>query len=190
MNEARDKWNARYASGDGPTGEPSSFLVGLADRLPSRGRVLDVAGGAGRNAVWLAALGLDVTVADISDIGLGLARQRAAAEGVKLTAVAVDLERSPLPRGPWDLVVVIGFLQRRLFRLYPEVLAPGGLLVAVQATLTNLTRNARPPRHSLIEAGELRSLAADLDVLSYDECWSAEGRHEARLLARRCGSTS
>jgi len=181
----RDKWNTRYADGDGPTGEPSSFLVSLADRLPQSGRALDVAGGAGRNAVWLANRGLSVTIADISDVGLTLARERAARAGVELTALAVDLEHEPLPAGPWDLIVAISYLNRPLFRAYAAVLAPGGLLVAVQATMKNLERNHRPPRRFLVTAGELRSLAAGLDELSYDESWSMDGQHEARLLARK-----
>lgn len=49
----REKWNARYRE-EGPPSPPSPFLVGLDDLLPRRGRALDVAGGTGRHALWLA----------------------------------------------------------------------------------------------------------------------------------------
>src|SRR5687767_3623974 len=57
-NTERTKWNARYAE-QGASREPSRLVTELADRLPRSGRALDIAGGGGRHAVWLAARGLD-----------------------------------------------------------------------------------------------------------------------------------
>ncbi|HEY6100713.1 MAG TPA: class I SAM-dependent methyltransferase, partial [Anaeromyxobacter sp.] len=65
------------------------------------------------------------------------------------------------------------------------VLAPGGWLVFAHATRTNLERNPRPGAAHLLEDGEIRSLVRGLDVVSCEERWFEEGRHEARLLARR-----
>ena len=48
--EDREKWNYRYATGDHASFEPSPLLVAEADWLPTSGRALDVAGGAGRHA--------------------------------------------------------------------------------------------------------------------------------------------
>jgi SAM-dependent methyltransferase len=183
----REKWDARYR-GQGPESTtPSEFLTSLGAVLPARGRVLDVAGGAGRNALWLARRGLDVTVVDISSEGLALAGAAAKAAGVSLALVAADLEQEPLPAGPFDLVTSFYFLRRELFPSFTQVLAPGGLLVYVQPTRSNLERHARPPAGFLLEDGELPGLLRGLEILRYEEGWSAgpEGRHEARLVARR-----
>src|SRR3954454_18883108 len=117
MAEAdRHTWDARYRSGASQSQEPSGFLVALDDLLPCRGRALDVAGGTGRNALWLARRGLDVTLADISEVALGLASDRAIAAGVPLRTVAIDLEAEPLPPGPWELILCVNFLWRPLFK--------------------------------------------------------------------------
>jgi SAM-dependent methyltransferase len=182
--EDRDKWDARYRAGGHVGVSPSPFLVSLANRLPRRGRALDVAGGAGRNALWLAARGLDVTIADVSEVGLAVARERAERAQLHVQTREVDLEEE-FPEGPWDLVVCILYLQRSLFETFPRVLAPGGLLVFLQPTVINLERHAKPPRDFLLEPGEGRSLIQDLDILESDEGWSIDGFHEARILARK-----
>jgi SAM-dependent methyltransferase len=180
----RERWNARYAEKPDLT-PPSAFLEELEDLLPRRGRALDVAGGAGRNALWLARRGLETTLADVSDVALAQAAAAARAEGLRLSTVQLDLESSPLPAGPWDLVLCTYFLHRPLFSAYPAVLAPGGVLVVAHATRTNLERYPRPGPDHLLEDGELPGLVRGLDILRYREGWAESGRHEARLVARR-----
>ncbi len=181
----RERWNARYRE-EAETPPPSPFLLGLGDVLPRRGRALDVAGGSGRNAVWLARRGLDVTLADVSDVALERAARAAAAAGVPLATVRVDLEAEPPPAGPWDLVVCTYFLHRPLLAALPGVvLAPGGILAVAHATRTNLTRHPRPGPDHVLEDGELPTLVRGLEVLRAEEGWLEGGRHEARLVARR-----
>jgi len=181
----RERWNERHAR-EAPA-EPSRFVSSLDGLLPRRGRALDVAGGRGRHALWLARRGLDVTLADVSDVALGVAAEAARSEGLALARVELDLEAAPLPPGPWDVVVCTYFLHRPLFEAFPAVLAPGGWLVFAHATRKNLERNPRPPPAHLLEDGELRSLVRGLDVVRCEEGWFEEGRHEARLVARRPG---
>lgn len=180
----RDKWNARYREKERPAA-PSSFVVGLDALLPRRGRALDVAGGAGRHALWLARRGLEVTLADVSEVALEEAARAARAEGLALTTVQVDLEEAPLPEGPWDVILCTYFLQRALFASFPRALAPGGWLALAHATRRNLERHARPGPAFLLEEGELATLVHGLDVIQLTEAWSEEGRHEARLVARK-----
>jgi len=157
---------------------PTPFLTGNRSLLPDAGRALDVAGGAGRQAAWLVAQGFDVTIVDISTVGLDLAR---AVLGVE--TVESDLECDPLPVGPWDLIVNVHYLHRPLFQQYPRILRPGGVLLFEHPTRTNLQRNAKPSERFLLEDGELPSLVEGLDVVHYGEGWNATGRHEARLIA-------
>jgi SAM-dependent methyltransferase len=180
----REKWDARYQTDGADARQPSEYLVGIADLLPRPGTALDVAGGTGRNAIWLARHGLDVTVADISGVGLELAHKEAEAAGVSLRLVLTDLEEDPLPDGPFDVIVSVNFLRRPLFAEFSLALSPGGLLVYVQPTKSNLERNARPPADYLLEDGELPTLVQGLSIERYVEGWF-DGRHEARLLARR-----
>jgi SAM-dependent methyltransferase len=180
----RERWNERHAERAAP-GEPSPFVLGLDALLPRRGRALDVAGGTGRHALWLARRGLDVTLADVSDEALRIAVGAARKEGLSLATVEVDLEAAALPRGPWDLVLCTFFLHRPLLARLPAELAPGGFVVVAHPTRTNLERHPRPPRAFLLEEGELPALVRGLQVIRWEEGWLEEGRHEARLVARR-----
>jgi SAM-dependent methyltransferase len=180
----RDKWNARYREGDAPRA-PSRVVLAVEALLPHRGRALDVAGGAGRHAIWLAQRGLNVTLADIADEGLALARRAAMDAGVHVETVAIDLESAPLPAGPWDLILCFHYLHRPLYASFAAALAPGGVLLVVQPTKANLERHPRPGPAFLLDQGELPGLVAPLAIERHDEAWLEEGRHEARVVARR-----
>jgi tellurite methyltransferase len=181
----RQKWDAKYAAAETAPREPSAVLVSLADYLPTHGRALETAGGAGRNAIWLAQRGLEVTIADISPVGLALAEERAAAARVRITTIAIDLERDALPAGPFDLVVSVCYLWRPLFAEIPRLLGPGGRLVVIQPTKRNLERNDKPPAAFLLDEGELPRLNGGLEIVRYYEGWLADGRHDAVLVARK-----
>jgi SAM-dependent methyltransferase len=189
MAEAdRLKWDSIYAGKSDP-GEPSPFVASLDGLLPRRGRAIDVAGGAGRHALWLARRGLEVTLADISGVALALAREAAGAEGLALRTQAIDLETEPFPEGPWDVILCVQFLWRPLFAAFPAALAPGGFLVVAHPTRSNLERHSRPGPAHLLDDGELPRLIGNLSVLHYEEGWTDEGRYEARLVARRNGTS-
>lgn len=182
----RERWNARYRD-EGAPAEPSPFLVSLDPILPRRGRALDVGGGGGRNAIWLAQRGLDVTLADISDVALDEAGRRAAAAGVSLARLRVDLCVGPPPAGPWDVIACLYFLHRPIFPALAAALAPGGVLIFAHSTRSNLERHARPGPAHLLDDGELARLAPGLglELVQVTEGWLEAGRHEARLVARR-----
>ena len=179
----RAYWNQRYTEAPW-TEEPSSWLTKNADILLQSGRALDIAGGPGRNALWLAALGWEVTVVDVSNVALKLATDRARELDLLLTTTLGDLSIDPLPVGPWDLVMVFHYLDKDLLRRIESVLRHGGVLVGALATATNLERNDRPPLPYLLDDGELPSLLGDLEMLEYEEGW-LDDRHDARFVARR-----
>lgn len=181
----RLKWDARYREPGSVRVESSPLLTSLEAILPRRGRAIDVAGGAGRHALWLARRGLGVTLADISPVALGIAARAAEAEGLPLQTLLIDLEAEPFPAGPWDCILVFHFLWRPLLAAIPDALAPGGVVAVVHPTRTNLTRHERPGPEYLLDDGELPGLIRGLDLLTSEEGWLAEGRHEARLVARK-----
>lgn len=179
----REKWNAKYGASGLSNDPPAAFLASLDALLPRRGRALDVAGGVGRNAIWLARRGLETTLVDVSEVALGLAARSAG--DVPLKTVAADLDVDSLPPGPWDVIASFNFLWRELFDVVPALLAPGGLLVYSQPTRSNLARHAKPPEGFLLDDGELPGLVRSLELIQWSEGWTDEGRHEARLVARR-----
>lgn len=180
----RAHWNHRYRK-EGWSTEPSAFVVEAAPHFPPESRVLDVAGGTGRNAIWLARRGHDVTIADISEVGLEMARHRSAEAGVEVGTVHMDFDTDPMPPGPWDVILDFHFVKRFLFPIFFESLRPGGLLVFCRATVKNLERSDRPPRSHLIEEGEGWKLLEGWDLLIAREGWSVEDRHEFESLARK-----
>ncbi len=184
LTSAQHRWNQRYRGGDTPD-EPSEWLLRFADDLPPQGRALDVACGAGRNAVWLARQGLEVTAVDVSPVALDIVAERATRAGVALTTYRCDLERTEPPPGPWNVIVYLHYLQRDLMPQLILELSPGGMLVAAWATVRNLERNERPPLPYLVDEGEAPRLVVGLDVVVYEEGWTESGRHEARVMARK-----
>ena len=127
-------WDARYAEPGWAFGtEPNDFLREEADRLPP-GRVLCLAEGQGRNAVWLAQRGHDVTAMDQSARGLACANELAAERGVKITTVLADLGDFEIEPGAWQGIVsifahVTGDLRARVHAKVEKGLAPGGVFV-------------------------------------------------------------
>ncbi len=180
--DPQEYWNQRYV--EGWSEEPTAFLLSIVDVLPISGRALDVAGGNGRNALWLAEHGLETTVVDVSDEALGIAWSSAADRGVDLTCLRADLRSGELPAGPWDLILCSHYLQRDLFPLMVGSLAEGGVLASAIATVRNLERHPRPPREFVLDGGELPGLVGGLTVIRYEEGWF-DDHHEARIVAKR-----
>ena len=135
MLPAMTDWDARYHEEGWAFGkEPNDFLREAADRLPASGRVLCLAEGQGRNAVWLAQHGHEVTAMDQSAAGLEGAKQLAAERGVTLTTVRADLAEFEIEPGAWQGIVSIfahvdGALRARVHARVERGLAPGGVFV-------------------------------------------------------------
>jgi SAM-dependent methyltransferase len=183
-SEDRERWDAKYRAGAHAYGDAPAWLDAHEAWMPRQGRALDVAAGSGRHACWAARRGLDVLAVDISPVGLALCAARAGREGLRVETLALDLERDPLPEGPFALIVCSFYLQRDLFPELGARLAPGGVLVCEIPTVRDLERRSAPSRRYLLEEGELRDLLAPLGILFYDEAWHGE-RATARAIARR-----
>jgi tellurite methyltransferase len=167
---------------------PAPFLERVLPELP-RGRALDLAAGAGREAVWLALHGFDVEAWDHDADVLERAAALAAREGVSISTVMRNLERRDpeLPDGVAQLVVVFRFLHRPILPWIERALAPGGHLV-YETYRRGQARFGRPkhPRF-LLDDGELARSFPGLEVLHYEETNPPEGPITARLWARRPG---
>ncbi len=145
-------WDRRYAGSELLwTAEPNRFLVAEAAGLPP-GRALDLACGEGRNAVWLAERGWQVTGVDFSAAGLAKAEELARARGVDVELVRADLAGWEPERAAFDLVVVL-YLQlpaaerRPVLRRAAAAVAPGGLLLVVAHDRSNLEHGWGGPQN-------------------------------------------
>jgi len=132
----RHDWDRRYAdSGLVWSEEPNRFLVAEAGEL-APGRALDLACGEGRNALWLAKRGWEVTGVDFSEVGIDKARRRATEDGVEVVWVVSDLLDYEPPAAAFDLVLLF-YLQvppderRRIVRTAAATTAPGGTFLLV-----------------------------------------------------------
>lgn len=187
---AADRWDARYAEWHEP-GLPSEFVTVWAKVLVGCPTAVDLAGGTGGTALWLADQGIETTLVDVSERALEIARDTANERGLRLRTVQADLETEPLPTvselggdGGWHAAVCSNFLHRPLLGSLGRLLVPGGVAFVQIATADNLLFNARPGRPYLVERGELPGLCHGLEPISFEEEWFAN-RHEARLVARR-----
>jgi SAM-dependent methyltransferase len=134
MLPAMADWDARYTEEGWAFGtDPNDFLREQAGQLPA-GRILCLAEGQGRNAVWLAQRGHDVTAVDQSAVGLRDANRLAAERGVAIATVRADLDDYAIEPGSWQGIVSIyahvdGALRARVHAGVERGLTPGGVFV-------------------------------------------------------------
>ena len=129
-------WDDRYDRSDYLFGtRPAGFVEQQAHRIPDGARVLAVADGEGRNSVWLAKRGLDVTAMDNSQVGLGKARALAASEGVSVDFQLADILSYGWTADSYDVVLGVYFQflspddRPAVFHGMNAALRPGGLLM-------------------------------------------------------------
>ena len=187
--DERERWNQKYREAPGSWLEPDTFLqCAFAEYVqplfPAGGSALDLAGGAGRNAIWLARQGWEVTLMDISETGVELAGRKAGPLAVHIHFVVDDLTRFKAAQTQFDVVMAFFYLERRIFPEILKAIRPGGLLIYKTLTLEqmNLPGGPKDPRH-LLASGELLRLAEGLRVLHYRE--EVAEKATAELVARK-----
>ena len=186
MDEDRQRWEDRYAAGAAGREAPSEFLVTQAALL--HGRALDLAAGAGRNALFLARRGLRVDAVDRARTGLQLAQSAARAEGLDLRVVQADLESFPLPRSSYDAIITIRYLQRSLFEPMQQAVKPGGVILFETFLIDQQTLGHPRNPAFLLQRGELRTAFPSCDILTYDEGLvhsPSQSAYLVRMVARR-----
>lgn len=129
-------WDARYSAPGYLFGtEPAAFLAREGGRLRPASRVLSVADGEGRNAVWLARQGHDVTAFDGSGVAVAKARRLAGQAGVAVAFHEADIAGWDWAPEAFDAVVAIFIqfagpaLRAEIFAGIERTLRPGGLLL-------------------------------------------------------------
>lgn len=197
------EWDARYAEPEFVYGkEPNDFLVSVAARIPP-GPVLCLAEGQGRNAVYLATLGHEVTAVDRSGVGLARARELAQERGVRITTIEADLGQYTIAPGAWAGIVAIFMhlpkpLRSRVYRGAAAGLRPGGAFVIEAYRPEQIAFGTGGPKDATL-LPDLPELTAELSVLTMEvgrevERDIAEGSYHlgrsavVQVLARRPAS--
>ena len=154
----------------GNESEPSDFLVQNVELLPKGGRVLDVAMGSGRNAVYLAEAGYDVVGVDVSREAISSALELAEKAGAVIDAQVADLEQGyRLKADAYDIVVCFNYLHRPLIPQIKAAIKGGGFIV-YETFIVDQAQFGRPsnPDH-LLRHNELREMFGDFRCLRYSE---------------------
>jgi SAM-dependent methyltransferase len=144
--------------------------------LPS-GNALDLACGAGRNALWLASFGWKVTAVDGSIAALDILHRRATERRLEVDARVADLEKGEFKIKPscWDLIAICYYLQLDLIESAKQGLKPGGLLVVI----VHVAEPGEAPTKHRLRPGELGRHFEGWEVLH-----SFEGQPEDRAHRR------
>jgi tellurite methyltransferase len=182
-------WDERYREGNYPRTGPSELLVKTVRDLP-HGNALDLACGAGRNSIFLAQKGWNVTGVDSSAEAIRIARQTALDSQLGAQFICADLEDDGFALSEiFDLVLKIHYLQRSLFARVREWVRPGGLFVGeIFVRSRNPNNDSMNPAY-LLEPDELLSVFEGWEILFSEEAQgtldSAQPRATARMVARR-----
>ncbi|MEK9652297.1 MAG: class I SAM-dependent methyltransferase [Betaproteobacteria bacterium] len=128
-------WDERYQTPEYIFGDqPCQWLIMNQHRLPQSGEALALGDGEGRNGVFLAKLGLQVTSVDLSEVGLNKARDLAKERGVAIQTVQADLEDYEIDPESQDLIVSIychlpDAIRKLVHKRAEVALKPGGLFI-------------------------------------------------------------
>ena len=172
--DQRARWDIKYEQGLPSLTEPDPFFISAYERfvnpsLPKPGAALDLAGGLGRHALWLASRSWRVTVVELSDLAIGKLSQAARELNVNVDLIAGDAAEYDFEPAQFDLIVLFYHLDRSLFPRIASALKPGGLLICKMSlwwdTGDSLTTASPNPLHR----NELPSLVPELDVLHHQE---------------------
>lgn len=175
-------WDERYSDDDYVYGtEPNTFLAGAIDHIGCdgrHGRVLSLAEGEGRNAVFLAERGCAVTAVDASRVGLSKAEKLAASRGVSIDIIHSDLAHLEIEPDSWDAIVSIfchvpSRMRAQLHRKVVAGLRPGGVLVLEAYTPGQLALKTGGPQ-DVDMTMTLQQLQAELQGLVFDHAEELE----------------
>jgi SAM-dependent methyltransferase len=183
-------WNDRYLAQTEETRadeitSPTPLLARTA-RLLQPGKVLDLACGTGRNALWLAANGWQVTAVDGAPAAIEILREEAARRSLAVDARVADLQAGEyqIAEAAWDFIAICYYLQRDLIERAKQGVAPGGTLLVI----VHISEPGEAPKETRLERGQLAAYFQDWEILHYFEGKPNDPSHRrsvAEVVARR-----
>lgn len=181
-------WNERYSQAEYIYGKtPNDFLVEVLPQIP-KGKVLCLAEGEGRNAVYLAGQGYRVTGVDGSAVGLEKARKLAAEYAVEIETIVADLAEFAIQPNAWDAIVSIfchlpSSIRTQVHQQVVSGLRSGGVFVLEAYTSRQLElKTGGPPNPDLLM--DLTTLQSELKGLAFKHAIELERDIQEGLLHR------
>jgi len=165
--------------------EPAQFLVDNIELLP-KGRALDVAMGAGHNAVYLAKMGFEVEGVEISPEAVSSAMELARKCGVNIRTQVADLDKEyHIEKGAYEVIICFNYLQRSLIPQIRDGLCKGAMVV-YETFIVDQAQFGKPKNPDyLLRHNELLNMFRDLRCLRYREGIVEGPKAVASIIAER-----
>lgn len=175
MTETSDRYNRIYEKRENIYGErPDSIVASIPDHIEG-GQVLELGAGYGRNSLYLAEKGFDVTASDFSEIGIKKLKERAEAKGLKIHASVGDALDYDFTNN-YDVIVNSFMMQHlgredalALIKKFQEHTTPGGLNAILTFTQAGDFYQNELYGDFYPAPDELRKLYDGWEILKYDE---------------------
>jgi SAM-dependent methyltransferase len=176
--EEAEFWSKIYAEGTIKFNLSPNQLLVRAVKGVKPGRALDVEMGQGRNSLYLAQRGWDVTGFDFSPKALEFAERNAHAAGVTVHTVLAKDEDFPFGHEQWDLMAFLYPMEKRSYARAREALKPGGLVV-----VEGFHQDVHGPA-GRYASNELLDRFAGFTILYYEDAVGLAdwGMHELRVV--------
>ena len=166
------RWDERYDQDEFLFGtEPNDFLKEQAHHIPAGGKVLCLGDGEGRNGVWLAEQGYQVTSVDLSQVGLDKTQRFAKERGVTIETIYADLADWPIEPQAWDGIVSIFCHmmpdeRKRMHLRIVNGLKPGGVFLLEAYSPEQIDKGTGGPSNTdlLVTAEDIISELVGLDI--------------------------
>jgi len=189
--EQRAHWDLKYEQGLTSLIQPDPFFISAYEQFvdqsfPSAGTALDLAGGLGRHALWLASRNWRVTVVDLSDVAIGKLSKAALKLNVNLDLLVGDAAEYKFEPTRFDLILLFYHLDRNLFPRMVSALKPSGLLMCKMSVQWVSDGSLAAVNADLLGRNELPSLVPELHVL-YQEERPVRGRGVVEFVGRKSG---
>lgn len=141
--------------------------------------------GTGRNALFLAESGFDVTAADISHVAVERGRAEADRRGLELTWIVADLDEWRPEPDAFDVITVVRYRNPRIWPHLVSGVAPNGWVLVEHHLQTHLTVSGPSDEEFRLEPGELLDAFSDLRVVFYAETVEPSDSGEAPFVIAR-----
>jgi SAM-dependent methyltransferase len=174
FDERRSHWNLKYEQGLPSLEKPDPFYLSafdqfVADVFPNGGTALDLAGGIGRHALWLAKRNWQVTVVDISEVAIRKLDQKARQLNVTLDLFALDAKEYQFKPAYFDLIVMFYHFARGVCPKVLSALKPGGFLICKSSLSWDSYEGAAPVSIRPLARSEILSMLPGLWVMHHQE---------------------
>jgi len=169
----RTRWDTIYNQRQNaiyPEPDPLLLLYTPPAMLDVPPRALDLAGGVGQNALWLAEQGYTVDLMDISRVALMRAREEMIARNLRRVNVfQIDLEQVRLQPETYDLICVFRFLSATVMPQVRAAIKPGGRVIYETFNTGHLAQRPAMNRDYLLREGDLLGYFGDWRIIHHAE---------------------